>query len=111
MVPAGNSYIFTFTLALDNNSTAQLDGTLTADIISERNREAVILDDLPLTIENATERTASLELSAAQTATLDTVRDFTKGVLHLADVRNAEAGGSIVHYGPFRFAVRRVVTT
>ena len=110
-MPAGNDYIFTFTLALDNNSTAQLDGTLTADIISERNREVVILNDLALTIEDATARTASLELSAAQTATLDTVRDFTKGVNHLADIRNAEEGGAVVHYGPFRFAVRRVVTT
>lgn len=111
VVPAGNDYVFTFTLALDNNSSAQLDGTLTADVVSEHNQEVVILNDLTLEIEDATARTASLSLTAAQTILLHTVRDFTKGANHIADIKNVEAGGAVVHYGPFRFSVRRVVTT
>ncbi len=111
VVVSGNDYTFTFTLSRDDGVTAALDGTLTADIVSLRNQDSVIINDQALTIADANERTATLSLSDAQTATLDSVRDFTKTVLHLADIKNVEAGGAVVHYGPFRFGVRKAVTS
>lgn len=111
VVVSGDDYTFTFTLARDDNATAALDGTITADILSLRDQGTVIIDDADLTITDANERQATLSLSDTQTATLDTVQDYTKTVLHIADIKNVEGSGLVVHYGPFRFGVRRAVTT
>ncbi|HEX9704450.1 MAG TPA: hypothetical protein VGA20_04335 [Gemmatimonadales bacterium] len=109
-ITAGDDYSYTFTLARDDGATAALDGTITASIVAQSDPETELLSDVDLEISDANNRLATLELDAASTALLRTVQSFHKSVLHLADIKNVEAGGNTVHYGPFRFPVRRAIT-
>ena len=111
VITAGNDYTFTITLTKDGATFGITGATVTASF-REVGGAVDLIADHSVTITDAANGIIDIVLLDTETIlfTVPRAASHLQTVDHIADVKVVEAGGGILHCGPFTFPVRRAIT-